>query len=124
MWTINRGRECLSARRYLVVELEAVAQESRRDDTVQLPEMTRFDVEALANPDAIHWPGYFWLWNDVLERETLFRQLRDMDSVGAKNVRILPVPANFRPNSMKTEICSPSICRRSTWRSSKTWSRR
>ena len=66
--------------------------------------MTRFDVEALATPDAFHWPGYFWLWNDVLERETLFRQLRDMDSVGAKNVWILPVPADFRPNSMKTNL--------------------
>ena len=71
---------------------------------MQLPEMTRFDVEALATPDAVHWPGYFWLWNDVLERETLFRQLRDMDSVGAKNVWILPVPADFRPNSMKTNL--------------------
>ncbi len=66
--------------------------------------MTRFDVEALASPDAIHWPGYFWFWNDVLEREALFRQLRDMDSVGAKNIWILPVPADFRPNSMKTNL--------------------
>ena len=71
---------------------------------MQLPEMTRFDVKALETPDAFHWPGYFWLWNDVLERETLFRQLRDMDSVGAKNVWILPVPADFRPNSMKTNL--------------------
>ena len=59
--------------------------------------MTRFDVGTLANPDAFHWPGYFWLWNDVLERETLFGQLRDLDSVGAKNVWILPVPTDFRP---------------------------
>ena len=66
--------------------------------------MTRFDVEVLAHPDAIHWPGYFWFWNDVLEREALFRQLRDMDSVGAKNIWILPVPADFRPNSMKTNL--------------------
>ena len=66
--------------------------------------MTRFDVEALETPDAFHWPGYFWLWNDVLERETLFQQLRDMDSVGAKNVWILPVPTNFRPHSMKTNL--------------------
>ena len=71
---------------------------------MQLREMTRFDVEAFANPDAIHWPGLFWLWNDVLEREALFRQLRDMDSVGAKNIWILPVPADFRPNSMKTDL--------------------
>ena len=71
---------------------------------MQLPEMIRFDVDALADPDAFHWPGYFWLWNDVLEREALFRQLRDMDSVGAKNIWILPVPADFRPNSMKTNL--------------------
>ena len=69
-----------------------------------LTEMTRFDVEALADPDVIHWPGLFWFWNDVLEREALFRQLRDMDSVGAKNIWILPVPADFRPNSMKTNL--------------------
>ena len=62
--------------------------------------MTRFDAEALATPDAIHWPGHFWLWNDVLEREA-FRQLRDLDFVGAKRIWILPVPADFRPNSMK-----------------------
>ena len=79
-------------------------QGTKEDDAVRLPEMTRFDAEALANPDAIHWPGYFWLWNDVLDRETLFRQLRDLDSVGAKNVWILPVPADFRPNSMKTNL--------------------
>jgi len=66
--------------------------------------MTRFDVEALANPDAFHWSGYFWLWNDVLERETLFRQLRDLDSVGAKDIWILPVPTDFRPNSMETNL--------------------
>ena len=66
--------------------------------------MNRFDVKALETPDAFHWPGYFWLWNDVLQREKLFRQLRDMDAVGAKNVWILPVPADFRPNSMKTNL--------------------
>ena len=66
--------------------------------------MTHFDAETLATPDAIHWPGLFWFWNDVLEREALFRQLRDMDSVGAKNIWILPVPADFRPNSMKTNL--------------------
>ena len=89
---------------------------------MQLPEMTRFDVEALGAPDAIHWPGYFCLWNDVLERETLFRQLRDMDSVGAKNIWILPVPADFRPNSMKTNLQPEylSTCRRNTGRSSTT----
>ena len=63
---------------------------------MQLPEMTRFDAETLETPDAFHWPGYFWLWNDVLERETLFRQLRHMDSVGAKNVWILPGPGGLQ----------------------------
>ena len=51
---------------------------------MQLPEMTRFDAETLETPDAFHWPGYFWLWNDVLQREKLFRQLRDMDSRGGE----------------------------------------
>ena len=57
---------------------------------MQLPEITRFDVEALTTPDAIHWSGFFWFWNDVLEREWLFRQLPD--------------PADFRPNSMRTNL--------------------
>ena len=71
---------------------------------MQVPDIDCFDAHTLGARAAFFWPGYFWLRNDVLERETLFRQLRDMDSVGAKNVWILPVPTDFRPNSMKTNL--------------------
>ena len=53
----------MSAVETRTVPSEPAGQRSWRaqgDDVVLLPEITRFDVEALENPDAFHWPGYFW----------------------------------------------------------------
>jgi hypothetical protein len=52
------------------------------------------------NPPALFRPGYFWLWNDVLNDEALQRQLRDMWDRGAGSVCPHPMPPEFRPDSM------------------------
>ncbi len=58
-----------------------------------------FDPERFAGPEALFHPGYFWLWNDVLDEERLHSQLRDMAAHGARSVVMLPMPHAFRPDS-------------------------
>jgi len=59
----------------------------------------KFAPDAFGNPDALLWPGYFWLWNAPLDPEIIRAQLRDMASHGARSVCMLPMPHGFRPDS-------------------------
>ena len=58
----------------------------------------------LIKPDAFYWPGYLWFWNDRLVENEIFSRLGDMNSVGAKSLWIIPVPGDFRPDSMPTDM--------------------
>lgn len=59
----------------------------------------QFDRTQFDNPEAIFWPAYFWLWNGPLEPAILKHQLQDMAEHSAKNVCVLPMPKDFRPDS-------------------------
>lgn len=58
-----------------------------------------FEPRAFGNPEALFWPGYFWLWNAPLDEEAVREQLRDMASHDARSVCMLPMPHAFRPDS-------------------------
>ncbi len=59
-----------------------------------------FDAKKFKTPDAVHAPGYFWLWNGPLRREKLFAQLEDMAAHGVGKVCIHPMPPEFRASHM------------------------
>ncbi|MEW6236881.1 MAG: glycosyl hydrolase [Candidatus Omnitrophota bacterium] len=78
-----------------------------------------FDPNEFADPDSVHWPGYFWLWNAPLDQFTILEQLRDMASHGARSVCMLPMPRAFRPNntnnSMDPDYLTPEFFDRVKW---------
>jgi len=69
-----------------------------------LIENNSFDFAEFQNPDAFFWNGHLWFWNDKLNDDELFSQLEEMASIGAKNAWIIPVPSEFRPESMPTNM--------------------
>lgn len=64
----------------------------------------KFSLNEFIEPDAIYWPGYFWLWNDVLDESVLIEQLRDMREHNARSVCVLPMPREFRPDSTNNQL--------------------
>lgn len=69
-----------------------------------LIENDSFELGEFKNPDPFFWGGYLWFWNDRLDIGEIYSQLEEMASVGAKSVWIIPVPAEFRPNNMPTNM--------------------
>lgn len=63
-----------------------------------------FNQDAFRNPDSVHWPAYFWLWNAPLEPDVLRSQLRNMTEHGARSVCMLPMPKAFRPDSTNNQM--------------------
>ena len=57
-----------------------------------------FGKKAFQKPDDVFFPGFFWMWNTKLVRETLFAQMDDMVAHGSRAVCIHPYPNAFRPN--------------------------
>ena len=58
--------------------------------------MAIFNRENFENPQASHWPGYFWFINSRLEADEIKKQLRDMFDHGARSVCFHPLPDDFR----------------------------
>ena len=71
--------------------------------------MIAFTPAQFIEPDAVYWPGYFWLWNGPLEPDVLLRQLRDMYAHGARSVCTLPMPREFRPDSTNNQMDVPYL---------------
>ena len=63
-----------------------------------------FSPDEFRSPGAFYWPGYIWFWLCGIKPEDIREMLAEMDSVGAKSVWALPVPADFRPNAMPTSL--------------------
>lgn len=76
----------------------------------------QFDLHQFKNPEPVFWPAYFWLWNGPLDPELLKAQLKDMAEHEAKNVCVLPMPRDFRPDStanrMDVDYLSPEYFER------------
>ncbi len=61
--------------------------------------ISEFNARDFQQPDAVLWPGYFWLWNATLDPVRLRVQLEDMASHDARSVCMLPMPHAFRSDS-------------------------
>ena len=66
-----------------------------------------FSKEKFRNPENIHSPAYFWMWNARLEVPKLKAQLDDMFAHGMRSVCIHPFPSEFRPNGGFDTSMSP-----------------
>jgi hypothetical protein len=66
-----------------------------------------FSKERFRNPENIHSPAYFWMWNSKLEPEKLNAQLDDMRAHGMRSICIHPFPVDFRPNGVFDSSMSP-----------------
>ena len=63
-----------------------------------------FSKEKFRNPDNVHSPAYFWMWNSKLDPEQLNAQVDDMLAHGMRSLCIHPFPKNFRPGAFDTEM--------------------
>ena len=63
-----------------------------------------FDIERFSKPDNCFYPVFSWIWNDVLDRDTLKRQIDEMCEGGIRCFYIIPEPKDFRPHTMVTNL--------------------
>ena len=64
----------------------------------------KFDLSSFNCPAVSHAPVYIWVWNDICTREIIDEQLAEMSRLGIRAFYILPEPADFRPDSMPTNL--------------------
>ena len=63
-----------------------------------------FSREKFRNPENVHSPAYFWMWNAKLDPARLNAQVDDMLAHGMRSLCIHPFPKNFRPGAFDTEM--------------------
>ena len=63
-----------------------------------------FNKDSFFEPDVSFAPVYVWVWNDECSREIIDAQLDEMQSLGIRAFYILAEPAEFRPESMPTNL--------------------
>ena len=61
-----------------------------------------FDRGRFRDPENVHSPAYFWMWNDRLDAGRLRAQLDDMAAHGMRSICIHPFPRDFRPGVFET----------------------
>ena len=63
-----------------------------------------FESERFLRPDTCFYPVFSWIWNDVLDRDEIKKQIDEMLEGGIRCFYIIPEPKNFRPNTMVTNL--------------------
>lgn len=71
--------------------------------------MQRFELEQFRNPSNEFYPVYDWTWNDVLDGETIKRQIDEFYENNIRAFYVIPMPGEFRPNSMVTNMQPPYL---------------
>ena len=71
--------------------------------------MERFLIEKFQNPDNQFYPVYDWTWNEVLDAETIKRQIDEFYENNIRGFYVIPMPGEFRPNSMVTNMQPPYL---------------
>ena len=60
--------------------------------------------DKLYNPDNRYYPVYSWMWNEGLSKSEIKRQLDEMFGRNIRGVYVIPLPSEFRPESMTTNL--------------------
>jgi hypothetical protein len=55
-----------------------------------------FSWKAVAEPETIFWPVYFWWWNGPLDPDVMHRQIADMRAHDVRSVCVWPIARDFR----------------------------
>lgn len=63
-----------------------------------------FESARFLNPDTCFYPVFSWVWNDVLDRDEIKKQIDEMCEGGIRCFYIIPEPKDFRPNTMVTNL--------------------
>ena len=63
-----------------------------------------FDTEKFFAPDNSFYPVYSWMWNEKLSRDEIKRQLDEMYDRNIRGVYVVPLPKEFRPETMVTNL--------------------
>ena len=63
-----------------------------------------FSREKFRNPENVHSPAYFWMWNSRLDPAQLKSQVDDMFSHGMRSLCIHPFPKEFRPGRFDSKM--------------------
>jgi len=67
-------------------------------------QQVKFLLEKLLEPDAIYYPGYFWMWNGPLSKDVIIKQIQDMKEHEARSICAIPMPKGFRPDSTNNQL--------------------
>ena len=66
--------------------------------------MSAFDSAHFQTPPSENAPVYAWPWNGPITPDLIDRELDEMLSFGIRSVYVIPMPADFRPNNMRTPL--------------------
>ncbi len=74
----------------------------------------KFDQKLLKNPPLECEVTYSWLWNEPVTREGIDERLEGFVKAGIRSLYILPLPKDFRPESLRTFL-SPEYLTDEFW---------
>lgn len=63
-----------------------------------------FSIEKWNNVPTRYWPVYSWVWGTPLKKEEIAEQIQKFYDNDIKIIYVLPLPKNFRPAIMPTEL--------------------
>ena len=66
--------------------------------------MSAFDSAHFQTPPSENAPVYAWPWNGPITPDLIDRELDEILSFGIRSVYVIPMPADFRPNNMRTPL--------------------
>lgn len=68
-----------------------------------------FDINAFVNPESKYYPVYSWVWNDIIDKDEIRRQIDEMWDRNIRGTYIIPLAAEFRPDTMITNLQPPYL---------------
>lgn len=63
-----------------------------------------FGLEEFFTPHNNYYPVYSWMWNGILTKEEIKKQLDEMYERSIRGVYAIPLPKEFRPKTMVTDL--------------------
>lgn len=64
----------------------------------------KFFLKDCFNPHNRYYPVYSWMWNEALSKDEIKRQLDEMYERNIRGVYVIPLPSEFRPETMVTNL--------------------